>query len=292
MIDNDIYCEIGPSDFSSFDSSRLNLFTVFSAYKDYKFNYQKYFDMMIKSLFISNKNEKINFIIINNELSEPVIKEILYKYSNLIQNSEISIYLLKDKYFKVYSDKLTTDGWNESILYRLFICHLFKNISKILYLDVDTLIVSSLPKMIDKFNVDNYLFLGFKDIDDEAIVPYINSGVLIINLSKMRDKYKTPEDVIKRYIEINCSQDQIFINADETAIVNDIIYNFPMIYSRYTLLFSQNKLIRLKTASLARKAKIFHFYPKEDYKPFKGLFDIMRENSPIFKECFIEDTFD
>ena len=291
MINNNIYFEIEPSDFSLFDSSKITVFTVFTLSRGYRFRYQTYFDMFLKSILVSNKNEDINLFVIMNSGSSFCIKNTINKYADLVKQSKINIYLLKDDLFKKYSKQLYVIGWSDVIFYRLFLCYMFTNIHKVLYLDVDTL--TAVPLSIyNKFNIDDYLFYGFKDIDDEVTdCIVLNSGVLLMNFDKIREKYKVPEDLIKRYKDYACGQDQDFINTDKTHVVNDLTYNFPCIYSRFLNHFINNKLIRQKLANMAKNAKVFHFYPKEDYHAFGDIFDIMKENNPVFKECFIEDVF-
>lgn len=87
-------------------------------------------------------------------------------------------------------DKSNTKQYSVGIYYRFMLVKLLPNIDKIIYTDVDVVFTDSL---IDLFNIDlkKNLIAGISDATQNRMWPsnknaYVNSGVLVINLSEIR----------------------------------------------------------------------------------------------------------
>lgn len=80
---------------------------------------------------------------------------------------------------------------------RCFVCSMFPNLDKILYLDVDLFIINEgLEQLMDKDLNDNYiaaivdvcpLYKNFPDVQNTKSKGYFNSGVGLFNLKKIRE---------------------------------------------------------------------------------------------------------
>lgn len=103
---------------------------------------------------------------------------------------------------------------------RLFICKLI-NASKILYIDADTLILGQLDELFDN-DLDNSLVAGVEEVGGgprggiprDQSDPYINAGILLINLDALRaiDFEGKVIDVLEQYSHQLVYWDQCIIN--------------------------------------------------------------------------------
>lgn len=105
--------------------------------------------------------------------------------------------------FIEYSDARTKElplygVWSEEIYYRLFAAYLLPDVDRVIYLDGDTLVTRNLNAVWDSYPVDNYsLGAVANDVQEEhkarlelpIDATYINSGVLFMNLSRIRRLY-------------------------------------------------------------------------------------------------------
>lgn len=160
-------------------------------------NYAVYLATSIQSiLFNSKKNEIINFYILDGGISEKskrFIYNIINKYNSNIQfcNIDTNKY---DKWFKMIIN--INDEYSKNIspatFYRISISNILKEIDKILYIDVDTIITSSLYELYN-INIDNYYIAAIKDYGGDLVkqlekkfnlYQYFNAGILLINNKK------------------------------------------------------------------------------------------------------------
>lgn len=123
-------------------------------------------------------------------------------------------------------------------MYRLLLPELLSQYDKCIYIDVDTLVCDDISSLYD-IDIYNYYVGGVRDIeaddyirkfDYSDIVPptdeYINTGLLLMNLKKMRD-----EKVINSFIRISKSR-LLFMDQDILNIVcYGKIYFLPLRYN-------------------------------------------------------------
>lgn len=171
---------------------------------------------------LKNKNPetKINFYVMLSgdfdQSSKDKIDSLKQKYDGC------SIYFVDmrnadDKLKKLYTSKhITTASY-----YRLLLPDLLQNLDKVLYMDVDTITQHDLSNLFN-INIDDYYFAGVTDMDvccvcgplkvkdkkikdmfvetfgDEKNLEstYVNAGILLFNLRKMRED-KLTEKLIK-----------------------------------------------------------------------------------------------
>lgn len=157
-------------------------------------NYAQYTGVSMSSILKNaNKDDYIHFYIIGDNISE----ENKQKIDNLkeIKNCEITFIPLDKNQFKDFSKIKTTSYLTIASFFRLKLASLIQNEDKVIYLDPDTIITTSLA---DLFNTDinEYYCGGVADIGDKRLAKriklkndefYINSGVMVVNLRKWRN---------------------------------------------------------------------------------------------------------
>ncbi len=186
---------------------------------------------------IINNNKHIHFHVISSDLSQDSKNAILHLLHNR-HDLLIDFIELDNKIFKGL--KLNIDYISVETYFRYVIADILPKIDKCLYLDAD-LIVNG--KLDDFYNTDlgNNYCAGVKDLYIEMLNYkkninfnsddlYINAGVLLLNLSKMR-KDKISDVLIKNTIKFSDKiefQDQDIINITfKNHIIScDSIYNF------------------------------------------------------------------
>lgn len=148
---------------------------------------------------LENKKEStyLDFhIMISGKVSEENCDR-LNKFKNLYKGCSVELINLKDKFSNAYAGAGNFQG---AAYYRLILPSLLSEYDKILYLDGDIIVRKDLWDMYSMDLQDNYIAaikdmgqwtwagqdyayrLGIKDIRQ-----YINSGILVMNLQKMRE---------------------------------------------------------------------------------------------------------
>ena len=176
----------------------MNLSVVYSSDN----NYAQHVGVSMISLFESN----IEFNSIHVYLIE----------NNISFDSKVNLKLICDKYnriikfidFNKFSNKLQLnigDSISVNSYARLFLSSIIDNsVDKIIYLDCDSIVNGSLCELWNK-NISEYYVAGVSDtvsdntklqVNLDSNSPYINAGMLLINLKKWRD-----DDIEKNFIE-------------------------------------------------------------------------------------------
>ena len=148
----------------------------------------------------------------NNTLS--ILKSLIYKYST---NLEMIFYNMHNSFINknnIY--------FSQAAFYRI-LTPIFIDIERIIYLDGDTLVLNDLNEMYQlEFN-DNYI-LGFLDVKSNGVdflgiksEKYINDGVILINLEKIRNDNKVYELII-------LSSGNINLPNDDQTVINCVFY--------------------------------------------------------------------
>lgn len=164
---------------------------------------------------------------------------------------------------------------NHSALYKFCIPNLFEKYDKVLYLDCDLLVMDDLSPLFNidlsgryvAASADSLQFLRpphFKRIQSSNKT-YFNSGVMLLNLKKMRE-----DNIVNSLIDYRINGINYYMDQDAFNVVfNDNVVYIPFYYNMdYTTLRKFNctelrkyyhlgKYDRLPV--LYRRAKIFHF---------------------------------
>ncbi|WP_323735598.1 glycosyltransferase family 8 protein [Methanosphaera sp. ISO3-F5] len=197
-------------------------------------NYVPYLLVSLNSLFENNNQIKLNIFILSNEISDNnqnQIKKLSSKYSN------VHVFFIE---LKNIINKIQFDNSNELLDINLTsYCRLFmeellpKNISKIIYFDCDSLIVSSLKELWN-IDISKYFCAGVLDptpvyykkiigLNENDI--YINAGMLLINLDKWREFNLSKKFLkfLEEHKHLNIHHDQGVINGvlkDEILVIS------------------------------------------------------------------------
>ncbi len=156
-----------------------------------------------------------------------------------------------------FSDSL----WSKAACYRLLLPELLFDIDVCLYLDSDTLIVGDLTSLFQIDLTDTYLAGVFEDIApvrEQTVgreIPgtdtYINSGVLLMNLRKMRS------DRIR---------DQLYAGISRYLVVDQDLLNVCC-YGHIRLLPQEYNCI---PGVYVKEPRIYHFLMRDYLRPWKN----------------------
>lgn len=154
-------------------------------------NYAQFMGVAICSIF---ENKKEDYLI-----------DIYVLDGGIKEDNKIKLKVLEDRYnFKINYIKIDTDFFKDFFIsrqitqasyYRIIIPDLLPNISKIIYLDCDIVVINDIYELFN-INIDNYYFAAvdeenyipekFKKLKIPKYEPYFNAGVMLINLDKWR----------------------------------------------------------------------------------------------------------
>lgn len=206
-------------------------------------NYAPYLAVTIKSLIEnSNKNNNYDILILEKEIKQYFKDKILLQISkyNNIKIRFINIKILINEHLSNINRGRFINHYNESIFYRYFIPQLLKRYNKVVYLDCDLIILDDIANLYNIYLENNSLgvvrdiemhrWLKNKKIRQEKMdfngrlgikdsTKYFNSGVLIMNLEKIRDNYDT-----NKIIDIT-TKELINMWVGDQDILNGFFYN-------------------------------------------------------------------
>ena len=200
--------------------------------------YVKLVNILLNSIQLSNKDTKFDVYILHRELD--------IEDKNIIESgldlNKFNIKIIKIDEEEVKNFPQYQKRYPKEIYFRLFATkYLPENIDKILYLDSDTLVINKLDELYNMDFEENFYIATTHvkkilrkinevrlRIDDD--VPYINTGVLLINLKELR-KIDVQKEVCE-FVENNSKKlmlpDQDIITAlygDKIKIVDALRYN-------------------------------------------------------------------
>ena len=193
---------------------------------------------------LTNCNKKKTFIIYHILCSPNLTQISLKKLKSLIIsygfNLEIIFYNMGNNFMNLYHNRIS-----QAAYYRL-LTPIIIDVDRIIYLDGDTLILKDLNEMYEVKLNDNYV-LGNLDFQSNGIdylgiksKKYINSGVLLLNLEKIRNNNKF---IHLLNITINNTK---LIHQDQT-IINFILYpKIGILPSKYSIWNFNDKLDIMK----------------------------------------------
>ncbi len=178
---------------------------------------------------------------------------------------------------------------SKAALFKFDIPNIFSNLDKILYLDGDVLIKGDLSELFNLDISDVYL-AGVRDMAGEYmdmhkapnVKKYFNSGVMLMNLKKMRQE-KISDKLIKirkERTDFVRTMDQDVLNyvLDENVLWLDIQYNviaYGMLYLEISI-DQINEFYGVNFASyddLLKNSKIIHFASKK--KPWLNKYGLL-----------------
>ncbi len=186
-------------------------------------NYLPYFNVMLCSLLHSNPDESVEVYMLHDSLDESMMEA-----THKILGDRGNIHLLKIDETGL-EDAPTTDRYPKAIYYRIFAAkYLPESLDRILYLDPDLIVNGSVRELYDMpmgtafFAAASHIGKGnvlhlFNEmrLDMDEDMPYINSGVMLINLRQLRAEqtYSEVFDYINNYKERLILPDQDIISG-------------------------------------------------------------------------------
>lgn len=169
-------------------------------------NYVPYLNVMLFSLIEKNPDEGINLYVLHTSIRDEVMsgtRRIIGKNGtlNMLCANEAAL-----------SDAPTTSRYPKEIYYRIFAAkYLPKELDRVLYLDPDVIINGSLAELYSMDMGEAFYAAASHTesavmqkvnklrLDMEEESPYINSGVMLMNLERLRAEQNTDE--VFSYIE-------------------------------------------------------------------------------------------
>ena len=143
--------------------------------------------LLTSILYNSSQNVFYIFYLL---LSPDIKKKNIHKILGLkakYQKCKIKLLYMGEKYSNFYGGVYNTTA----IYYRLELSNLITDVDKIIYLDVDNIVHKDLTEFYN-INMGKYYYLGFPGHDlvkfsFNGTRNFINSGVMLINLKKLRE---------------------------------------------------------------------------------------------------------
>lgn len=242
-------------------------------------NYVSQLIIMIRSLLKSNKGVTFNIYIAHSSLTAEDFERI--KREEGFENISF-IDILMDN--RPLGDAPITERYPEEMYYRLIAPrYLPKNLKRILYLDPDTVVINSLEKLYNT-SFEGNLFVAashtesyLKRINNSALAaekeePYINSGVMLMNLELLREELDVQEllDYVKDNREHLWLPDQDIISGvygKRIKLVDAMIYNLS---ERLLILYNihpQNEEEPITLEWVRKNTSIIHYCG--DNKPWE-----------------------
>lgn len=216
---------------------------------------------------MENNSVKIQFYVLSNDLTEENKKrtrELVQSYNNNIEYINVNHEGIDDL-------KLNIDYISIETYFRYLIPIVKPNLNKCLYLDADLIVNGDITELYEE-DLEGFYCAGAKDIHVEHINHkasigltkedlYINAGVLLLNLEKLRENNMTRLflENTKKYEKIIKFQDQDIINITLKGKLKEInsIYN----YTTSNLEYENSK---------KREAVIIHYTGKD--KPWNAFY--------------------
>ncbi|CCV64495.1 Glycosyl transferase, family 8 [Alteracholeplasma palmae J233] len=255
---------------------------------------KKYINLLFTCLLSigkHHKNDQMHFHIVSNDIVEEDL-EILKK--ELSGHYKYTFYSYTND---VLENAKTTYRYPQEIYYRLFAkCYLKDDVDRILYLDVDTIVIKNLRHLY-KLNFEDKFFIGstnikkaltkFNNIKNKATYDshYLNTGVLLINVEGLRKNQDI--DLLNEYIikhdKTLFLPDQDVLNAlygNKVKLVDHLLYNLS---DRALMKHNFGKANKIDLDWVNKNSCIIHYYGKnkpwnEKYKGILSEYYFFYEN--------------
>jgi len=215
---------------------------------------------------------------------------------------------------KKFENSRVTGHFTKAIFYRLNLPSIKNNLNKILYLDSDIIVMQDLSELYNT-DITNYYIAGIPDrlrsrfdfksvryikkIGLKSSENYVNSGVLLMNLEKMRRD--NLQEKFQRFVDIKVNRERVSVCPDQDALNSvcfDKILSLPFKFN-LQVGFDVNTPYKVNEGARCLSEKewnealenpvIIHYTSKQ--KPWKtSNIDFLREwwsyagKTPYFKE--------
>lgn len=240
-------------------------------------NYSRFLGVTLCSIFENKKCQNPIEIYVLDGGIQHENKEKLYFLSKKY-NFEINFIKIDTYFFKNFK---LTDYFTPAVYYRLIIPDLLPQLSKILYLDCDIIVMGDILELY-RTNIDNYILAAVrefitdrqKDLGMPLDSKYFNSGVLLINTEKWKQEKITQKSIAytkENFEKIKyCDQDVL------NATIWDKWLEIPFKYNYMTSFIKKHST---KEEEPPRDILILHY--SSNIKPWNYL-----DNHPYSKKYF------
>ena len=233
-------------------------------------NLYKYIGMVsiASALYNADNTTILNFHIFLSKKEDKKIPKLIKSMKYMINNrSRFYFYHINDKKIK------RTFGFSETgMFYRLLAAELIKDLDKIIYIDGDTLVLKDLTEMYNLNLGDNYMlgtleviagtYYAGKNISND----YVNSGILFMNLTKMRNN--KIYDKFKEYISNPVTRKNIVMH--DQCLINEVCKGkIGILKPKYGSINIYNDE---KKHQLSRQRSPLAYTPQEREEGFKNAF--------------------
>ncbi len=200
--------------------------------------YVKQVNILLNSIQYSNAKENFNIYVLHRDLEESDLKII----NNNLDLKRFQIHLIKIAEKEIQKFPVHEKRYPVEVYFRIFANkYLPQDLERILYLDADTIVINSLKELYETdFEDNDYVAathvkkvlhkLNEIRLNIKEDEPYINTGVLLMNLKELRKV--NIEKEVKAFIEKNEKKlllpDQdilVSIFGDKIKLVDSLKYN-------------------------------------------------------------------
>ena len=200
--------------------------------------YVKQVNILLNSIQYSNTKENFDIYVLHRDLEESDLKII---YNNL-DLKRFQIHLIKITENEIHKFPVYEKRYPVEIYFRIFAGkYLPQDLERILYLDADTIVINPLKELYETDFEGNYYVaathvkkvlhkLNEIRLNIKEDEPYINTGVLLMNLKALRNIHIEKE--VKEFIERNEKKlllpDQdiiVSVYGDKIKLVDSLKYN-------------------------------------------------------------------
>lgn len=150
-------------------------------------NYSKFAGVVIASILANaNPKDRLNFYILDGGISEDNKQKI--QSLKFIKDCEINFITIDESMFEEYKKVKTHKYVTLATYYRLKLPSLLPEISRVIYLDCDMVVTTSLSNLFNK-ELGEKPLAGVSDIKKKRVKAnptYVNAGMLVMDLDNMR----------------------------------------------------------------------------------------------------------
>lgn len=217
-------------------------------------NYSKHAGVLVASILKNAAiNDELHIYILDGGVSEDNKRN--FEILKEIKDCEINFVSIDNSLFADYISIQTHSYITLPAYYRLKLPSLLPNVDRIIYLDCDIIVNSSLAELFYT-DMGAYPVAGVKDINKKHLEKnptYVNSGVLVMDLISMRKNNleQTFLDWTKKNIQM--------ITMGDQEIINEVLKNNTKIVDSCWNVQSVNFTNR---SSYTKNPKIIHFIAK------------------------------
>lgn len=227
--------------------------------------YVRYAVVLLTSLYVNNADSSANVYVLHRDLTERDMRML----EQLAETYRQKIFFRKADLSEYGTLLPTTETWSLEMYYRLLLGELLPpEVGRVLYLDTDVIVNGALEEFygtdfgeMELAAADDVMIQGnFSErqkrmFGEKKDVRYFNSGVLLLNLEKMRGKY-----TFRDYMRAAAEQNYELTNPDQDLL--NLVHYGKVLYvdnSKYNVFPQCAVMNGVSAETLRREAVILHY---------------------------------